>query len=184
MRCEHGLEMPAPIKTVEEFYAHALAIKREAAQRYEEFTDYFERRGEDALAGLCRNLAHMERGHFEDLKAACMNLKLPAIAEGRYHWLEGDSPEAPAREMLYRIANPRNLLEIALAAEWRAREFFVGVARSSASLTVRELASVMAAEEAEHVKWVRQALEYHATTGANWEEMIEAGIGPGSVSPL
>ena len=152
MRCEHGLEMPAPIKTVEEFYAHALAIEREAAQRYEEFTDYFERRGEDALAGLCRNLAHMERGHFEDLKAACMNLKLPAIAEGRSPWHEGDSPEAPAREMLYRIANPRNLLEIALAAEWRAREFFVGVARSSASLTVRELASVMAAEEAEHVK--------------------------------
>lgn len=176
--------MPAPIKTVEEFYAHALAIEREAAQRYEEFTRYFENRGEDTLAGLCRNLAGMERSHFEELASACMGLKLPAIAESGYHWLEGDSPEAPARDMLYRIATPRNLLEIALAAEWRAREFFVGVARSSASVTVRELASVMAAEEAEHVKWVRQALEYHSTTGANWEEMISAGIGPGTVAPL
>jgi rubrerythrin len=176
--------MSAPIKTVEEFYAHALAIEREAAQRYGEFTDYFEARGEDTIAGLCRNLAHMERGHFEELKAACKGLKLPDVAEARYGWLEGDSPEATAREMLYRIANPRNLLEIALAAEWRAREFFVGVTRSTASLAVRELAAVMAAEEAEHVKWVRQALEYHAATGANWEEMIAAGIGPGTVAPL
>jgi len=176
--------MPAPIKTVEEFYAHALAIEREAAQRYEEFTEHFEARGEDSLAGLCRNLARMERGHFDDLASACTNLTLPAIAEGGYHWLDSDSPEAPAHEMLYRIASPRNLLEIALAAEWRAREFFVGVARTAPSLTVRELASVMAAEEAEHVKWVRQALEYHVTTGGNWEDMMAAGIGPGSVAPV
>jgi len=176
--------MPAPFKTVEEFYAHALAIEREAAQRYEEFTKYFEERGDDTLAGLCGRLADMERSHFEELARSCMSLKLPAIAEGQYRWLEGDSPEAPAREMLYRIATPRNLLEIALAAEWRAREFFVGIARTALSATVRELASVMAAEETEHVKWVRQALEYHVATGANWEDMIAAGIGPGVVSPL
>jgi hypothetical protein len=41
----------------------------------------------------------------------------------------------------------------------------------------------MAAEETEHVKWVRDALEYHITTGADWEEMIAAGIGPGTVAP-
>lgn len=176
--------MPEPIKTVEEFYAHALAIEREAAQRYEEFTEYFEERGEEVLAALCRNLAHMERQHFEELARSCMNVSLPAIPQHGYRWLEGESPEAPAREMLYRIAAPRHLLEIALAAEWRAREFFVGIARTAPSITVRELASVMAAEETEHVKWVRQALEYHVTTGANWEQMIAAGIGPGIVSPL
>ena len=174
--------MAVPIRTVEEFYAHALAIEREAAQRYEEFAEHFEERGEDALAGLCGKLAQMERGHYEELMLSCMNLRLPAIAEGRYRWLEGESPEAPAREMLYRICTPRNLLEIALAAEWRAREFFVGIARTAPSVTVREMASVMAAEETEHVKWVRQALEYHVTTGANWAEMISAGIGPGIVS--
>ena len=172
------------IRTVEEFYAHALAIEREAYQRYEEFTAFFDDRGEEALAALCRNLAWMERSHFDELAVACSTLELPSIADGQYRWLQGDSPEAPSREMLYRIARPRHLLEIALAAEWRAREFFVGVARTAPDVAVRELASVMAAEEAEHVKWVRQALEYHVTTGANWEEMIEAGIGPGTVAPV
>jgi rubrerythrin len=60
----------------------------------------------------------------------------------------------------------------------------VGIARTSPAPAVRELASVMAAEETEHVKWVRQALEYHVASGATWEEMIEAGIGPGNVSPV
>jgi len=173
--------MHPPIETIEEFYANALAIEREAAQRYDEFTAYFEDHGEDALAGLCRNLAEMERRHYEELATSSLSMDLPPIAEGRYRWLEDDSPEAPAREMLYRIAQPRHLLEIALAAEWRAREFFVGIARTSTSLTVRELASVMAAEETEHVKWVRKALEYHVATGANWEQLIDAGIGPGAV---
>ena len=173
--------MYPPIETIEEFYANALAIEREAAQRYEEFAAHFEDRGEDALAGLCGNLADMERRHFEELATSSLAMDLRPIPEGRYRWIEGDSPEAPAREMLYRIAQPRHLLEIALAAEWRAREFFAGIARTSPSLTVRELAAVMAAEETEHVQWVRKALEYHNATSADWEEIIEAGIGPGAL---
>jgi rubrerythrin len=180
----HDAPMHPPITTVEEFYANALAIEREAAERYGEFTAHFEDRGEDVLAGLCRNLARMEKGHFEDLAECCARLELPSVPEGRYRWMEGESPEAPAREMLYRIAQPRHLLEIALAAEWRAREFFAGIARTSPNRAVRELASVMAAEETEHVKWVREALEYHVTSGANWEQMVEAGIGPGTVAPV
>jgi len=173
--------MHPPIETIEEFYANALAIEREAAERYEEFTRYFEDHGEEALAGLCANLADMERKHFEELATSSLAMDLRPIPEGRYRWIEGDSPEAPAREMLYRIAKPRHLLEIALAAEWRAREFFVGIVRTSPSLAVRELASVMAAEETQHVEWVRKALEYHNATGANWEELIDAGIGPGAL---
>jgi rubrerythrin len=156
--------MHPPIETIEEFYANALAIEREAAERYDEFTRYFEDHDEDALAGLCRNLADMERRHFEELATSSLAMDLRPIPDGRYRWIEGDSPEAPAREMLYRIAQPRHLLEIALAAEWRAREFFAGIARTSPSLTVRELAAVMAAEETEHVQWVRKALEYHSAT--------------------
>ena len=67
--------MHPPIETIEEFYANALAIEREAAERYDEFTRYFEDHDEDALAGLCRNLADMERRHFEEL--ATSSLAMP-----------------------------------------------------------------------------------------------------------
>src|SRR4029078_7286394 len=56
--------MHPPIETIEAFYANALPIEREAAQRYDEFARHFEERGEDALAGLCANLADLERRHF------------------------------------------------------------------------------------------------------------------------
>jgi rubrerythrin len=150
--------MPHAIATVEEFYAHALAIEREAADRYDEFADWFEMRSA-SLAALCRRLATLEREHFNELADSCARLDLPEIAAGDYRWLERDSPEVSAREFFYRVTNARQLLEIALAAEKRAHAFFVWIARTAPERGVRELASVMAAEENEHIGWVTEALE-------------------------
>ena len=149
--------MPQPIATVEEFYAHALAIEREAAERYAEYADWFEMRNA-AIAQLCRRLAALEHEHFKELADACAQLELPEIGLGQYRWLESDSPEALAREFVYRVATPRKLLEIALAAELRAQAFFVWIARTAPQRSVRELAAIMAAEEGEHVAWVRDAI--------------------------
>ncbi len=163
------------LDTVEEFYAHALAIEREAAERYAEFAGHFERRGEEVLAGLCRNLAGAERDHYENLKAACKSLSLPTIPADKYAWLEGSSPEAPARDAFYAIAQPQQLLQLALEAECRARDFFVRVTRTSKSRAVKELAAIMAAEELDHVAWVRQALEYHGGR-TDWGALVKNHI--------
>jgi rubrerythrin len=173
--------MRCPIATVEVFYAHALAIEREAAERYGEFAAYFNDRGEEVLSGLCRNLASLERGHYHQLIRACEGLTLPVVADGEFQWLEGGAPESAARELFYRVSNPRQLLHIALDGETRARLFFVWVARSSPCNAVRELAAVMAAEESEHVRWVQDALEY-CPERPDWENLLENGFGPGSLA--
>ncbi len=170
--------MRRSIQTVEEFYAHALVIEREAAERYGEFALYFVDHGEDALAATCRKLASLERAHYHQLVNACVGIPLPGIEEGAYHWLSKESPEAPVRALFYRVAKPRQLLEIALGAELKARAFFVRVARTSSSPAVRELASIMAAEEVEHIGWVREALQSQAAPGANWEKLLERGVTP------
>lgn len=149
--------MKEACKTPEEFYAHALAIEREAAERYAEFADWFEKRS-TALATLCRRLAALEREHFKELAEACARLELPEIGTD-YRWLERDSPEVTPREAFYSVTDARQLLEIALAAEKRAHAYFVWTARTAPDRAVRELASVMAAEESEHIAWVREALE-------------------------
>jgi len=158
------MPLPTPIATVQEFYAHALAIEREAEERYTEFTEWFDQRGEHVLAGLCRNLAALEGEHYRDLVEGCRHMELPPVSSVEYKWLGNDAPELPEREFLERVATARDLLEIALRAEVRARDYFVWIARSALSREVRELAAVMAAEEREHVRWVRDALEYHSTT--------------------
>ena len=153
--------MRKPIQTVEEFYAHALAIELEAAERYAEFESYFRDRGEVVLAGLCANIGRMEGEHFRELVAASRHLRLPTIHNGDYKWLEAGSPEAPARDFFYRVATPRHLLEVALQAELNALAFFQNVAITSDSVEVCKLARQMGDEERQHVLWVRNALEYH-----------------------
>jgi rubrerythrin len=152
--------MSRAIATVEEFFAYALAIEHEAAERYDEFAAWFAARGDDVLAGLCANLAGLEREHYEQLVRGCEPLTIPAIDPGAYLWLADAPPETGARELFFRAAKPIHILEMALEAELRARDFFVEVARSSPVRAVCELAAIMAAEEAQHVGWVRQAIEY------------------------
>ena len=168
--------MTTPIATPEEFYAHALAIEREAAERYTEFAGWFADHGEDVLAGLCHNLARFEREHYHQLVRGCEGLAIPAIDDVAYRWLDGISPESGARELFYRAAQPKHLLEIALEGEIRARDFFVWTARTSRSKGVRELAAIMAAEEAEHIAWVTHAIEYQPRQ-PDWETAFDTATG-------
>ena len=60
-------------------YAHALAIEREAAARYEEFAVRMEYGGNDALARLFGELARFEDEHAHALECLCAGLALPEI---------------------------------------------------------------------------------------------------------
>ena len=163
--------MRRPINGVEEFYAHALAIEREAMERYAEFEEWFRDKGEEVLAGLCANLSQMEAGHLRELECASRGLTLPAIGAGEHRWLEG-SPEAPARELFHRGAEPRHLLQIALQAELNALSFFEWVARDTTDPSVRALAEDLAAEVRQHARWATLALEYHPSRRIDWEAVL------------
>ena len=151
--------IPRPIHTVEAFYAHALAIEREASERYGELEAFFRKRGDDALAGLCGSLARMEAGHFNELAKSSRHLRLPALAPGEHEWMEDASPESVECGLASAAATPRGLLELALRAECSALAFFEWAARSTPDAHVRALAREMAAEEVQHVRWVKNALE-------------------------
>lgn len=151
-----------PIVTLGEFLAHGIALEREAAERYREFERHFEQKGEEVLAGLCRNLAGHEENHLHEMLERSRTLELPAIAPDEYRWLEGTSPEAPDRELFFSVASPRDLLLLALRAEAGAQFFFAWVARTSPDAVVRELARGMSREEAQHVSWIEQALGYRS----------------------
>jgi len=146
------------LESLEAFYACALAIERDAADRYREFADHFAQRGEAMLAALCSMLASMEREHYAQLARAAEGLALPAVDLSAF----GPGPEPPSeaagRELFYRIQEPVQLLEIALAGEIRAQRFFAWAAHTAQDEHVRAMAREMAAEEDRHIHWVSQAL--------------------------
>jgi rubrerythrin len=170
---------PEPIRSIEEFLAHALAIESEAGARYREFEAHFADRGDDILAGLCNNLGHFEQQHHEELLGRAKGLTLPVIEAHAYRWLDGRAPETLPHQAVFQLATPRQLLEIALLAEHRARTFFEWVAQSSADPEVARMAAGMAREEDEHVGWVSRALEYLPSAEVDWGPILAKGVGPG-----
>lgn len=147
------------IQSPVELYAHAIAIEREAAERYSELAERMDDEGREALARVFAELAQMEAEHLETLERRTAGLALPAIPDSQYHWLELGSPETARHELVFRLMTPRQALAIALVAERRAQAFFEYVAWSAHDPALRALAREMAAEERVHGELIVRTLQ-------------------------
>lgn len=101
--------MPHALDSLEAFYACALAIEREAAERYREFAAYFAGRGEAMLAALCTMLARMEGEHYSQLARAAEGLALPSVDLAAYGAGAEPPSEGGGRELFYRMQDPAQL---------------------------------------------------------------------------
>jgi len=147
------------IASVPELYAHAIAIEREAAERYTELAVRMHDEGREDLARMFDMLALLEGGHRDALLARTAGVLLPAIPRGRYRWLGDVAPETAAHDLVMRLLTPHNALAIALQAERRAQAFFEGVFATCHDPALRALAREMVAEEQEHAELIERLLE-------------------------
>ena len=161
------------VRSVPELYAHALAIEREAAARYLEFAEHMADEGNEQVAALFRSLAHFEADHARELEDATRGMTLPEIPQGEYAWLDEGSPETGAHDLLFRLMTPHDALEIALAAEQRAKRFFETVFHATRDEALRDLALEMARDEEDHVDWVRRALESNPDPHIDWGKVLD-----------
>ena len=146
------------IRSAPELYSHAIAIEREAAERYAELAARMSDEGREDLARVFEMLADLEGEHLHTLEARTADVALPPIPD-TYHWLDAAAPETAARELVYRVMTPHMALEIALEAENRAQAFFETVFLTSDDPALRALAREMAAEEQGHVVLIERLLE-------------------------
>lgn len=160
--------------SVPEFYAHALAIEREAAARYREFAAQMADHDKEDLASLFARLAAMEQEHARLLEEKLGAVRPPEIPEGQYRWLDQGAPETAAHEWIFRLLTPYDALRIALAGEQRARAFFERIAAETTDQGLRAVAIEMADEEAEHVRRVERALAHEPDPHIDWEVALEA----------
>lgn len=166
------MERAAAIACPEVLYAHAIAIEREAAERYAELAERMADLGNDEVAGLFRRLAGFEAAHLKTLQAKTEGLAAPAIAPGRYAWLDAGAPETVARELVFRLLTPRSALAIALEAERRAEQFFADVEHAAADPALRALAAQMRDEEQDHIAMVQRALAQAPAERVDWATVL------------
>ncbi|HET9764613.1 MAG TPA: ferritin family protein [Casimicrobiaceae bacterium] len=154
-------------QTLAELMALALAMEREAAQRYAEFADAMEIHNNLEVADLFRKMAAIETGHVKAILAQMEWRDPPAVASDA--WLDAiEGPETPRGDEVHYLMQPWHALAIALACEERAERFYERLARMATQASVRDAARELQREESEHVALVRRWMEKVEKPDEGW----------------
>jgi len=133
------------------FLAHAIALERESARRYEELAATMETQGSPEVARFFERMAHYSRLHLQDATERGGFRHPPQLRPDEYRWPEGGSPEAADWEGVDGFMDVPGALALALGGERRSHAFYAAIAAASGNPRVRQLATEFAAEEAGHV---------------------------------
>lgn len=135
----------------------AIAIEEEAQARYEDFAKITGGRYAGDAGDMFRQMAGYEARHRANL--AARRRELFGNAPRRFTADDLDDVEAPHRGAPRTFMSARQALEVALASEEKAQDFFADAVRHVQDPQVRELFEDLREEERNHVKLVRERLE-------------------------
>ncbi len=152
--------------TLPEFLAHAIALEREAAERYLELADMMEAHRNDPVAQLFRDMVRYSRLHHDSIVERAGTIALPALGAWEYQWRE--PPEAGGDEAFDYTLNAYDALRYARENEVRAMDYYAGVGQGSSDPEVKRLAAEFAAEETEHVEAIEDWLARTERPSATW----------------
>ncbi|HSN31336.1 MAG TPA: ferritin family protein [Ideonella sp.] len=165
--------MNTPTKTpatLAEVMAQALAIEREAVERYGALADVMEVHNNREVTELFRKMAAIEAKHAEQIMSE-MGWKSAAEVPHVPRWPgSGDAPESISTDEIHYLMWPWHALQLALAAEQRAEAFFAALADNAPTDAVRRAATDLRNEEREHVALVKAWLDRTPEPGTDWAD--------------
>ena len=160
--------MSAAERSLADFMAQALAMEREAVERYTEFADAMEMHNNREVAAMFRTMANYESKHAEQIMGEMGWKEDPEPPAGGFGWPDLEAPETVPIDEVHYLMQPWHALQLALAAEQRAEVFFGRLAKATTSESVRRAALELQAEEQEHVELVRTWLAKVPTPDGDW----------------
>ena len=157
----------------------AILMEVEARERYDEFSRLAGGRAAGDASDMFRMMAQNEEKHRQQL--ADRREKLFADAPASITLDQIDDLEAPDRGAPRGFMSARQALEVALAAEEKARDYFDGALRAVTDPEVRTLFQELRGEEERHGAFVRARMA-QLPTGPDLEEdeADEPGSDPGN----
>jgi rubrerythrin len=152
-----------------EFFAHALALERESADRYAELADAMEQHNNDELAVLFSRLSGYGMQHAQEVLERAQGIRLPRIEPWEYRWIDAEGPETAGYGDAHYLMTPHHALRFALENETRGRDYYARVAAETADPQVSTIAAEFAQEEDGHVRMVRDWLARVAPAAEDWD---------------
>ena len=158
---------------LQELFAHALILEREATKRFAELERYMRAAGMEHIADEFESIGREEREQYELLSVGTAGREMPEIAPWEYaaHFLgaQADVVRAPK--------TPREALTLAISSERRTQSFYVDVAEHTEDDTMCAFAAEMATDEGRHIARLERLL-------AREPEAAATAAGNGDVLPL
>jgi len=135
----------------------AILVEEEAEERYRELADNLEFHNTKDAARFFRFMVTCEAKHGEELSAKRKELfnDQPVSVDRSMLW----DVEAPGFEAAKSFMTLQEALDVAMAAETKAFEFFDGALPEIADPEVRELFTELRQEEVEHMQMVREQMK-------------------------
>ena len=153
--------------TLPEFLAHALALEKEAAERYLELADMMESYRNDAVSSVFRDMHRFSLLHHDEIQKRVGNIELPELRSWQYRWRT--PPETGGEEAFDRTIEPYHALRYARDNELRAMKYYQSVAAQAQDVELARLASAFADEETEHVTALDHWIARTPRPSATWE---------------
>ncbi len=157
---------PKHPQTLEEFMAQALVMEREAAQRYNDLADAMETHNNRDVAKMFRTMAGYEAKHAQAIMDEMGWVEAPGMPTGA--WPSMEPPENVPHDEVHYLMHPWHALQLALAAEERARDFFEHLAQVATTDSIRRAALELRDEEVEHVGLVQAWLAKVPKPADDW----------------
>jgi rubrerythrin len=135
----------------------AILVEQEAEERYRELADNLEFHNTKEAAKFFRFMVTCEAKHGEELSAKRKELfgDQPVSVDRSMLW----DVEAPGFEAAKAFMTLQDALDVAMAAERKAFEFFDGALPEVSDPEVRELFTELRQEEVEHMQMVRDQMK-------------------------
>ncbi|HEV3011524.1 MAG TPA: ferritin family protein [Burkholderiales bacterium] len=141
-------------RDLNELYAHALVMEREAAKRFVELERYMRDAGMDHIADEFESIGKEEREQYELLAVGTCGREMPKLSPWEYapHFL------GPQADVVHAPRSVREALTLAIATERRTQNFYVDVAEHTNDDTMCAFAAEMAADESRHIARLERLL--------------------------
>src|SRR5919106_4706729 len=119
-------------RDLQELYAHALAVEREATKRFAELERFMRDAGMDHIADEFESIGREEREQYELLAIGTAGRELPQVSAWEYapHYL------GPQADIALVPRSAREALTLAISTERRTQNFYVDVAENATDDTM------------------------------------------------
>ena len=141
----------------------AVLVEEEAEERYRELAENLELHNTKDAAKFFRFMVGCEAKHGQELSEKRQELfgDQPVTVDRSMLW----DVEAPGYETAKTFMTLQEALEVAVAAETKAVEFFDGALPEGEDPEVRELFTELRQEEGAHIQMVREQMKRHPAGG-------------------